>query len=123
MNYTRVDIWQNCEMNAYESVVNAFRNVIPFNAFARSEDQHAVALVNLANKYGVDAPQFPTSDGLPTFATIAVACQAGVEAETADAALYDELMAVSTHSDLLRVYANLQSASLNNHLPAFEACK
>jgi len=30
-------------------------------------------------------------------------------------------MAVTTHADLLQVYSNLQSASLNNHLPAFEA--
>lgn len=107
----------------YESVVNTFGNVTPFSAIARSEAQHAAALVNLANKYGVAMPEFPAGDGLPTFATIAEACQAGVEAEIADAALYDELMAVTTHSDLLRVYANLQSASLNNHLPAFEACK
>ena len=50
------------------------------------------------------------------------ACQAGVQAEIADAALYDELMAVTTHADLLRVYTNLQSASLNDP-PVFEAAR
>ncbi len=106
----------------YESVVNTFGNVIPFSSIARSEAQHAVVLVNLANKYGVAMPEFPAGNTLPAFATLEEACQAGVDAEIADAALYDELMAVTTHSDLLRFYANLQSASLNNHLPAFEAC-
>lgn len=106
----------------YESVVNTFGNVIPFSSIARSEAQHAAALVNLANKYGVAVPEFPAGNTLPAFATLEEACQAGVDAEIADAALYDELIAVTTHSDLLRVYANLQSASLNNHLPAFEAC-
>jgi hypothetical protein len=107
----------------YESVVDSFGNVIPFNAIAQAESQHSAALVNLANKYGVAVPEFPTIDALPTFVTLAEACQAGVDAEIADAALYDELMAVTTHSDLLRVYTNLQNASLNNHLPAFNACK
>lgn len=45
-----------------------------------------------------------------------------MDAEIADAALYDELKLVTTHADLLRVYDRLQSASLNSHLPAFEAC-
>jgi hypothetical protein len=106
----------------YESVLDTFGSVIPFNAIAQAEAQHATALVNLANKYGVAIPEFPSADALPSFTTLAKACQAGVDAEIADAALYDELMAVTTHSDLLRVYTNLQNASLNNHLPAFEAC-
>ena len=106
----------------YESVLDAFGSVIPFNAIAQAEAQHATALVNLANKYGVSIHEFPSADALPSFTTLAEACQAGVDAEIADAALYDELMLVTTHSDPLRVYTNLQNASLNNHLPAFEAC-
>jgi hypothetical protein len=106
----------------YESVLDTFGSVIPFDTIAQAEAQHATALVNLANKYGVAVPEFPSGDPLPAFTTLAEACQAGVDAEIADAALYDELMALTTHSDLLRVYTNLQNASLNNHLPAFEAC-
>ena len=44
-------------------------------------------------------------------------------AEIADAALYDELISGTTHTDLLRVYQMLQSASLNSHLPAFQVCQ
>ena len=46
-----------------------------------------------------------------------------MDAEIADTALYDEIMLSTTHADLLRAYANLKAASLNNHLPAFQACK
>ena len=50
-----------------------------------------------------------------------VSAQAGVAAEIADAALYDELKPMVTHTDILQVFNNLQSASLNIHLPAFQA--
>jgi hypothetical protein len=46
----------------------------------------------------------------------------GVDLEIADAALYDELLAKTSNPALIRVYTRLQAASLNNHLPAFEAC-
>ena len=59
----------------------------------------------------------------PTFATLEAACQAGVQAEIADAALYDELMPLTDKPDLLRVFENLQSASLESHLPIFQACE
>lgn len=49
-------------------------------------------------------------------------CAIGAAAEIANAALYDELMAQTQRSDLLRVYANLQRASLEQHLTAFESC-
>ena len=106
----------------YQSVLDAFGDVAPFNTIVLSEAQHLAALERQGTKYAVSLPTF-TPAPAPTFATLAEACQAGVDAEIADAALYDELMAVTTHSDLLQVYRNLQSASLNQHLPAFEACK
>jgi hypothetical protein len=89
----------------------------------RSEAQHASALLRLADKYGVTAPAYPDAADLPTFASLSLACQAGVQAEIADAALYDELIPVVTHTDLLRVFENLQSASLNNHLPTFDSSR
>jgi hypothetical protein len=106
----------------YQSVLDAFGDVAPFNTIVLAEAQHLAALERQATKYAVSLPTF-TPAPAPTFATLAEACQAGVDAEIADAALYDELMAFTTHSDLLQVYNSLQSASLNQHLPAFEACK
>ena len=106
----------------YQSVIDAFGSTTPFSRIVGSEQQHVSALVALAQRYGVTVPQ-PASIDFPAFGTLAEACAAGVDAEIADAALYDELKPVTTHTDILRVYANLQAASLNNHLPAFETCR
>lgn len=107
----------------YQSVLDTFGDAYPFNYIVRSEAQHASQLVRLAQKYGVAVPESSYLGELPEFSTLSAACQAGVEAEIADAALYDEIMPAATHTDLLRVYANLKAASLNNHLPAFQACE
>jgi len=109
-------------LNLYQSVVEQIGSVYPFSMIVRSEQQHVTALVRQAEKYGVAVPSNPGLINPPVFASLADACQAGVAAEIADAALYDELKLVTTHTDLLRVYDRLQSASLNQHLPAFEAC-
>lgn len=42
--------------------------------------------------------------------------------EIADTALYDILKPVTTHTYVLQVYNDLQTASLNSHLPAFQIC-
>lgn len=109
-------------LNLYQSVIAQFGDVYPFSQIARAEQQHVNALLRQAAKYGVSSPANPGLAEAPTFANLAEACQAGVDAEIADAALYDQLKPLSTHSDLNQVYTNLQKASLNNHLPAFDSC-
>jgi len=106
----------------YQSVLDKFGNVSPFNGIVLSEARHASVLINQAQKYGIPVPEFPSSEGLLAFETVDEACQAGVDAEIADAELYDELMSFTTNSALIRVYTNLQKASLDSHLPAFEDC-
>ena len=108
--------------NLYQSAIAQVGNVYPFSQIVKSEEQHINALVRQATKYGVSVPANPGLAQQPTFTTLAQACQAGVDAEIADAALYDTLKLVTTHADLLQVYNNLQSASLNNHLLAFQTC-
>jgi hypothetical protein len=107
----------------YESVLQEFGNVEPFNLIAASEAQHAAALVRQAEKYGLEVPEYTGPASAATFATLEEACQAGVAAEIADAALYDELSPAVAHTDILRVFENLKNASLNSHLPAFEDCQ
>jgi hypothetical protein len=109
-------------LNLYNAVIAQFGSVVPFSQITVSEQMHVNALVRQATKYGVSIPVNPGLKA-PTFASLETACQAGVAAEIADAALYDELMPGTTHSDLLRVYQMLQSASLNSHLPAFQICQ
>lgn len=108
--------------NLYTAVNAQFGSTIPFSYIVRSEQQHINALVRQAQKYGIAVPENPGLANPPVFATLAEACQAGVDAEIADAALYDELKLVTTHADLLQVYDRLQKASLDSHLPAFQLC-
>jgi len=54
-------------------------------------------------------------------ASLAEAAQAGVDAEIANVALYaEQLEAVSDYPDIVDVFINLQRASQEQHLPAFE---
>jgi len=106
----------------YQSIMATFGEVAPFAEIAASEQMHANTLIRQAEKYGLVVPEYDfASFDFPTFATLDEAYQAGIDAETADAALYDTLMADVTHSDLIRVYTNLQNASLNNHLVSFQS--
>jgi rubrerythrin len=50
------------------------------------------------------------------------ACQAGVDAEIANVALYDRLMQNTSRQDILAVFENLRRASQERHLPALRRC-
>ncbi|NPV77520.1 MAG: hypothetical protein HPY59_14260 [Anaerolineae bacterium] len=110
-------------LNLYQSVIEQFGSVSPFSQIVQSEQQHVNALTRQAEKYGIEIPANPGLSDPPAFSTLAEACQAGVNAELADANLYDQLKTITQHEDLLGVYDSLQSASLQNHLPAFQACQ
>jgi hypothetical protein len=113
---------ENNAQNTYLAVIDQFGAVTPFVQIANSEQNHLNALLRQADKYGVVVPELiPTA--APELNTLEDACALGVAAEIADAALYDELMADVTHTDLIQVYTRLQTASLDSHLPQFEICQ
>jgi hypothetical protein len=109
-------------LNTYQAVLSQFGSVTPFSRIVRAEQQHVNALARLFTKYGLSVPTNLGLDPAPTFANLTAACQTGVTAEIADAALYDTLKPSVDNADILQVFANLQAASLNSHLPAFDAC-
>jgi len=53
---------------------------------------------------------------------IHAACEAGVQAEIDNAALYDRLLNSTQRPDILTVFQALRSASQDRHLPAFQRC-
>ena len=109
-------------LNLYNAVIAQFGSVAPFSQIALSEQMHVNALVRQATKYGVSIPANPGLTA-PKFATLEAACQAGVAAEIADAALYDELM---PGHDPQRPAAGLPDAAerLAQQPPAgFEICQ
>ena len=107
----------------YQSVIATFGNVDPFVEIAISEQRHIDALINQFNKNDLDVPDNPWTGNLPAFDSIEQACQAAVEAEIANAELYNQLFRMTNDFNLTRVFTNLTNASLNSHLPKFEACQ
>jgi len=110
-------------LNTYQAVLTQLGSITPFSRVALSEKQHVEALSALFAKYGLETPGNPGLSPAPDFANRKAACQAGVDIEIADAALYDALLpVVANRADLVQVFTNLQAASLDNHLPAFDNC-
>lgn len=109
----------------YSAVIEKFGSVRPFIMIIRAEEQHIAALKAILDKYGVATPSDAWSGKVVASDTVAAACQVGVDAEIANAALYrnDLLPKVTAYPDITTVFTNLMNASQNMHLPAFERCK
>jgi rubrerythrin len=80
-------------------------------------------LLTLFEKYDIPVPddEWPTKAKAPS--SILEACETGVSAEIENAAMYDKLLnAAAEYPDVQAVLKNLQRASQENHLPAFQRC-
>lgn len=108
----------------YLRVLDDFGDVLPFHNIVVAEVRHSISIAGLFENRGWTVPVSEwNGNNVPGFATLAQACAAGVEAEFANIALYDELLASHLPADVERVFGNVRAASLNNHLPAFERCQ
>jgi hypothetical protein len=95
----------------------------PFTNIVNAEDSHVKAATKLFDKRGWDPlPSTWTLENVPTFGTFIDACRGGADAERANIAMYDRLLANELPEDVVKVFETLKAASLNNHLPAFEKC-
>ncbi|MGB5303669.1 MAG: DUF2202 domain-containing protein [Gemmatimonadota bacterium] len=94
---------------------------VPFTRIRDAELRHVAAVEHLYSKRGLEAPPVVEPEGVPTFETRLLACQAGVAAERNVVALYDELVPLAP-SDVARVFLQLQAVSDDHHLEAFLAC-
>ena len=108
--------------STYDQVVADFGEVRPFINVRGAEARHIDALLNLFDRYGVPPPANHWSGNVKRYQRVHDACVDAVEAEIANAALYERLMASTTRPDLLAVFANLRDASQQRHLPAFQRC-
>jgi hypothetical protein len=110
----------------YRSVLEDFgSSTLPFATVADAESRHLTALERLfaRREWAPPASEW-TTDRFPRFDSLKDACAAGVAAELEDAALYDRyLVRDDLPRDVATVFTNLRAASLENHLPAFEACR
>jgi len=104
----------------YAAVVQAFGPQLPFVNIVQSEVQHIEALSRLCERYGVPRPIDPFPAETTVAATWSANLERGVAGEIANIQLYDVLLNFVAEPDVRQVFANLQAASLNNHLPAFQ---
>jgi hypothetical protein len=112
--------------NLYLSVLGQFGpDTVPFALIAQSEARHVEALKLLFARRSMTAPAstWKPADFGP-FPSVPAACVEGVNAETEDAAFYTPyLVRTDLPQDVRNVFTNLQAASLQNHLPAFQRCQ
>ena len=106
----------------YDQVIADFGDSPPFSHVREAEARHIEALQVLYARYGLPVPENPWPGRVPRYASLIEACAAGVGAEVANAALYERLLAATRRPDLLTVFRNLQAASQERHLRAFERC-
>jgi len=108
----------------YEAVMAKEGRVRPFVMIARAEEQHISALKALFDKYGMTVTENPYIGKINAPDSMTASCQAGVDAEIANASLYRDtlLPVVKDSADIMGVFTNLMNASQERHLPAFDRC-
>jgi rubrerythrin len=105
----------------YRAVLDRYGPVRPFINIIESERRHQQRLLELFRDYGVPIP--PASAEPAELAdSLAAECRRAIEAERENIAMYDRFLEDVREPDIRRVFSNLQAASRDNHLPAFERC-
>lgn len=106
----------------YDQVVQDFGAQRPFDHIRDAEARHIEALSSLFQRHGLEVPANPWPGRVPRYSGVREACQAAVQAEIDNVALYERLANSTTRQDLLVVFSNLQRASQERHKQAFGRC-
>ena len=106
----------------YDQVIADFGDVPPFSNIREAEARHIEALCTLFARYGLPVPENPWPGKVERYANLQAACAAGVAAEIANGDMYKRLLGVTQRPDILTVLHNLQEASQQRHLSAFQRC-
>lgn len=106
---------------SYAAVIDEFGDVEPYVTIKAAEERHIDALIRQLDRYGVDVPDNPYLGNLEAPADLQSAASAWAVGEVANVELYDVLLEQTDDANLTRVFTNLRRASLESHLPTFEA--
>ena len=107
----------------YELIISKFGKIRPFVNILESEKRHIQALLSLFRKYEISIPTDNWAEKVIAPASVAEACEMGVQAEIENGEMYQRLLALTPeYPDVQQVFLNLQRASQENHLPAFQRC-
>ncbi len=107
----------------YRLVISTFGEIRPFINIVEAEGRHIEALLPLFEKHGVTVPVDDWESRIETPSSILEACRQGVEDEVDNAEMYNRLLdSTKDYPDVQSVLIQLQRASKENHLPAFQRC-
>lgn len=108
----------------YAKVMEDFGDdVRPFSNIIGAEITHSESIEDLYVLYGLEIPENEwVNKEIESFASVADACDVGVQAEIDNVALYDSFLDEIEYGDVKTVLTNLRNASEDNHLPAFQRC-
>ena len=109
----------------YTAVIDTYGQVEPYVTIREAEGRHIEALKRQLDRYGIDYPtENPYIGQVTAPESLAAAAQAWADGEIANVELYDKLISqvpADEYPNVVRVLENLRSASLEAHLPAFQA--
>jgi hypothetical protein len=108
--------------STYDQVIADFGEAPPFSNIREAEARHIEALCMLFARYGLVVPENPWPGKVVRYASLQAACEAGVTAEIANGEMYERLLGSSLRPDIVTVLRNLQAASQQRHLAAFQRC-
>jgi hypothetical protein len=107
----------------YLGVLIDFGDVRPFANVVYAEQRHSESIARLFENHGLAVPRNVWSvDNVPRFGSLVEACASAVAAEQDNVTLYDTYLALDLPRDVANVFGNNRAASLERHLPAFQAC-
>lgn len=107
----------------YAAIIAAYGEIRPFTNVVAAEQTHIDLLLPLFEAYGIAVPENEAAASVAVPESITAALSTGVDAETANIAMYDAFLAVEDlPEDVATVFAYLRNASLN-HLNAFSRAR
>lgn len=106
----------------YDQVIRDFGEVRPFINIRDAEARHIQALCTLFSSYGVPIPPNKWPGQVAQYKTLHDACEAGIAAEIENGKMYERLIKSTDRTDIQMVLRNLQEASQQRHLAAFQRC-
>lgn len=104
----------------YNAVIDKFGAVRPFINIVGAEERHVQRWQRIFDQYGLPIPEDTFAGNVQAPDTLKAACEDGVEAEIADAQMYDRLLEFVEEPDLRETFIQLRDVSRNNHQRAFE---
>lgn len=105
----------------YGAVLAKYGEIRPFSNIVNAEARHESALAALLTKYGIEVPADAwASRKIDVPSTLQATFPAAIKLEQENIALYDGFLKFVKEEDIKAVMSQLQWASQERHLPAFQ---